>query len=332
MSNLKHLITKILLDIDRIKFSLPYKYRDELLCLVESEGSVIHQPDNLKNRYKKYKFHDAEICIDDIKYSTKINFYDRVFVTLYDTTLEAQRSLNGILSLISRYKSSWFDEVMLNQVEVSYDFYASSDDNLELIKKYLNHHLVMKYARDKSYSWYFDTLYIGRKGYIRKGSKGARSYEKFEGGECFYRFEMQYNRPFLKKAGISIQDLPLDPLLFQTFEQVYLYDDLSGRSLKNLARSFLRKNKIFENDPDYKNHFRKSFNLVRRRLLGNDPNNPNALPKQVEMLKKFQAEKKLTGESRKFDELSKDKELILCHAAIGYEEKGCSKRMLLCHQ
>lgn len=150
-------------------------------------------------------------------------------VIVHDPDIELQ---NLILQLTQMYPMS------LSQVEVAFDFTPDNPCDLYDLRRILTDGIVLKYSRAGCYLNYSGldfrgTEYIGKKGVVRKGSKGLRVYNKHVDGKHLLRMELQFNPPFIRKNGIT---LPVHADRFDLFDFVVYRQPLDEDKLLDVLR------------------------------------------------------------------------------------------------
>lgn len=327
------LFTKIITGFDRIDFSIPSIYLAKVLKVLKLKTTKFESYIIKSYWYKKYNVAGCRITVRGIMDNgEKLYYFDRFFLSLYDPDYNVQIFLKHELLYIVRATSKDKPGILLKQVEVSFDFYPANGHTAEEIKKVIDHHLTLRYARAGSDSTFKTTNYIGCNGNVRKGSKGSRSYVKDENGKHFYRFEMQYNRPYLIKNNITFDSLPLNPQSFHVFDDVQLLDDFSVTGIRNVSRSLLRKDGITPGtDTDFSVTHQQKMDELKSQVIGKAKGRKRKVSSQLAQLKSLSKDSGLSINCKQyFQPMENITQLIRCHADIGYLEENCSKRMIFC--
>jgi len=143
---------------------------------------------------------------------TKIQYY--FAATINDPTAEFMNKLRKMLSSLPHTK------IYVSQIEFAWDFYVRDEREANLLKRDIGKKIILKYSRMNCFCFYKGTIYIGKEGNVREGSKGVRVYTKLEENKHFVRVELQVNRDFIRdKLGVCINSLPIDES-YMTFEHL----------------------------------------------------------------------------------------------------------------
>jgi hypothetical protein len=213
--------------IDRLQFSLDNRYAGTVMSLFNSLFEYI-KPIKDDKRFI-HRFRHNHSLIEFVKWG-RDSFYSAVIV--HDPDIDIQNEISQIM-LVCR--------MTLSQVEVAFDFFPDDKYCLRDLRRSLTEGLVLKYSRAGCYVNYSGleyrgTEYIGNNGYVWKGAKGLRIYDKQQGGRHFLRVELQFNRPFIKRRHIS---LPVDADGFSLFDFVDYREPLDeDRLLRVLCKKW----------------------------------------------------------------------------------------------
>lgn len=332
MKNLQKLVKSITIEIDRISFSSPTILLDRLLQCIAEKGTFLSEYQRKKYWHKEYQIFGCLVIITGKKFDpSKSSIHDRIYLSVSDPSKELQELLKFDLDIIAKGKDKGRDGVLIQQLEVSYDFHADSLTDVQAIKQYIDKHFVLPFTRASSYNTVKTTNYIGRNGNIRKGSKGTRCYIKTENGRTFCRFEMQFNRSYLKSNGITYNSMPFNPLHFQVFDQVNILGDFSDTGVRNLSRSILRKQGVVASDPDFSSLRGVVADYIREKVMGGSRGARKKVSTQLAELQELKKEAELSVNLKQyFPEFYHVNQLVCCLADTSYEEDGCSKRLILC--
>jgi hypothetical protein len=210
--------------VDRIQVSIKSKdkayarMRDALNNRFEKAGVR-----SLKKRYvRKFKFGHVRFSLI---YHRDYPFW--FTLSIFNATDDIQVLLKEIMHLlnIAKYAS-------VSQVEFALDLYPEIPWDLYDIELFAKG-LVLTHSRSDSFKRIGRTMYQGRRGTVRRGSKGIRCYPKVAKG--FYRVELQANKGLLRKEGITFESLPIRPSHISVFDHVQLRHGLDAASLPKLA-------------------------------------------------------------------------------------------------
>lgn len=348
MENIQKQLSHISPGIDRINIAVPQHSADNFLNILKRSYEPIGG-EGVSAKYWNTYFliNGGNVTVTSPRYGiTKKHGYERTYITMLDPSQSVQQVVVDACRLAAPGRFTGATAPIIKAIEVSFDFFTNATDNLIKIKRYVEHHFVMKFLRYGASSTYlgrdenekviFDpeesTLYVGKNGDIRKPPKGSRGYIKTENGQTFYRWEVQLNRTFIKNNGITCNDLPLSPLQFRVFDYVDILDDFTDAGLKNVARTILRKQGITEKStPEFNSLYRILMEELRAEILGGSRGRTPRVTNQIDRAKDVKEDYGITFNHRRyFPELDADKRLITCHADIGYPEENCTKRIILC--
>ncbi|MBV5329977.1 MAG: hypothetical protein JZU65_20520 [Chlorobium sp.] len=314
-------------------------YYDIFLDILDLDAEFVKEYPDKGYWRKVFRMFDGNLImktkIQDVNSKT---FHDRFYVDITDPSYKMQEELKSWFSDLLNAEDSGIKGILINQIEVSYDFFAKDKPALEQIQNYVDSHFIVKYSRadakSKRSSKNEDstisrTDYMGWKGNVRKGSKGSTGYIKKENGKEFFRYEMRFNRPNLKKNKISYTMMPFKPQNFQVFNYIDILGDFSDNGIKNVARSILRKKGIKEPSPDFNKLHRETASEVRGEILGGSRGPRRTVFAQVveakHLLKYYNME---INSKDYFPPLSFLYQLIHCLVDIGIIEENCSKRLM----
>jgi len=191
-----------------------------------------------------YNTHDGNrIALLETMYKARNKKNARCYLQLLQPTTDTLKYITTLIQTHVPEKACKSYNVCLNQMEIAWDFKASTLAQLYCIKGFIEHRLHIIHARSVSVRKYKGTTYIAHKGNIRKGSKGFRSYIKRKAdGSYIYRLELQLNSRYLRDKKISfdsLANLTVDD--FKLEDHVVLRDDFSLRGFWNIARNVLNK-------------------------------------------------------------------------------------------
>lgn len=171
-----------------IKNSFKVEFKDQK-CQRKAQGTLIynHSYDNSKIRL--------------IKYRNKPYWFE---ISVSDPSKDVQLIIKKVLESIECLKS----DVSLHQIEFALDLYPLWRNSLDLLQESTRHHLVLNHSRIDSFRQIGETIYQGRKGNVRNGSKGLRCYCKEENNDHFLRIELQANRKMIRRLRIDRSEYP----------------------------------------------------------------------------------------------------------------------------
>jgi hypothetical protein len=203
MANIQDIITAVTASIDRIELSIPHRYftrvlnqlrRDcEFKDVVHSNGMIIYLFVRRGKQIRLKTFLHHVITINK-----------RAFIHLSQPDTDTQEYIQTILTdIIPSAAYSQFD-AFINQLEVAFDIGTDTLDQLYEVQNFINHHLILKYARSGAVGRYKDTGYRGKDGNIRKGRRGTRCYLKEINNKQVCRLELMLNRDHLKKTDFCV--------------------------------------------------------------------------------------------------------------------------------
>ena len=343
MNNLQQLLYYIIIGIDRLEFSVPLKYYKQLFdgmnlycTFVKEYPKKGYNRTIFKHLNKRIIIKIKEEIKEQITNQDKINFSqntfkERMYITVCDPDAVTQNFISFLFETISYGNTNDFYNILLKQIEISYDFYPTEGTDINKLEHYIKKHFFIKYTRASSYFTFKTTLYTGRDGIIHDGAKGTRRYKKSENGKTFMRFEIQYNRDFINEKKIEYTSLPLNPLSFHSLNYVDILGDFTMKGIKNVARSILKKQGIISSQPEFKTLHREMMKKVHLEVLGGSRGTTKYISSQINALKNLKKEYQFTINRKDvFPVLSYTKQLISCLADVGYSEKNISKRMVLC--
>ena len=216
--------------IHRLQYSLGNRYASTVLGQFKSLFEYI-KPTKVDKKFIR-KFRHGHSRIKFARWGRR-GFNDYA-VIVYDPDVEIQNLISQIMQVCP---------MSLSQVEVAFDFYPENEYDLRELRRVLTDGLIFKHSRARCYFNFSKlefrgTEYIGKKGVVRKGSKGLRIYNKQQDGRHFLRMELQFNRPFIKSNGIS---LPVNADRFNLFDFVDYRKALDeDRLLKVLCKKWAR--------------------------------------------------------------------------------------------
>lgn len=351
MNNLTKTIIEIITGIDRIALSIPLGYLDSLIEYMNNKCFYMEKCYVKKIETLKYMFKNRKINISYIKFDVKRDTrFERFYINVSDADYDTQIFLKDMLLTVIKGNKEGRYGVTINQIEISYDFYTYREEDLVILKKFIDHHFVVKYSRSGSNFIYTDdtvdsifntTNYVAKDGRIHDttATKITRDYIKrqsrivSEGDRTFFRYEMQFNRPHLLKKEISLKSIPINPLSFCVFDYLNILDNFSNQGIRNLTRAILDEQGFSKSSPDYDILYRKMANKVKRRILGVNEKVLNTVNKQIEGFKKIKEQYNLSVNVKyetNFQPLENERQLFSSLSCTGCEEDSCTKRMMLC--
>jgi hypothetical protein len=208
--------------LDRLQFSLKDN-RDAGTVMSQLRFLFEYVMPIREGRKFIHRFKHNHSLIDFVKWGR--NGFNNYALIVEDPDAEVQDHISQIMGVCP---------MRLSQVEVAFDFCPDDEYDLYDLRSVLNDGLVVRYSRAGCYSEFKETVYIGKGGDVRKGTKGLRVYRKED--RYFLRMEMQFNRTFIKGNGIS---LPVDASRFDLFDYVDYRGPLDeDRLLKLLCRKW----------------------------------------------------------------------------------------------
>lgn len=345
MNTVQKLTSKIIIGIDRIDIGFPERYTAKFKSKITKDYSYKDKKSKPTARYahRDYFIDGGRVQLSTLKPNTPKHCFVRSYINLLDPTDFTQSYIKELLSYSTPGIGFGQKSPKVYQLEVSYDFYADTESDLVRIRNFVENHFILKHRRSDSSSYYRKkdknkrkskkqrdiTFYQGRKGNIRKGSKGTRSYLKDENGDTFYRFEVQLNEPYLKKIGFTYMDLPVSPFYFQALDLVDILGDFSLDGILKVSKAILKKQKYKVSSPNFRARQRKMAETVSDRILGPGSRGPKrSIYGQIFNLNELKAEEKLTTNFKPcFPQLDEVRQLVACHTAVSYPEENTSKRM-----
>lgn len=168
----------------------------------------------------------------------------RAFITLLQPTTECQIVVRDSISkhvppmMYKQFNPS------LNQVEIALDFVVADDTLVDVVQEKIQHHISLRYSRVGSRKYYEDTLYVGKKGVVRDGSKGVRVYDpsdKRKLQENMVRVELQLNRAFLTGSDLSVSSMPISPETVDVFQHIQFIEDIDDRTVDKVVKKVLQE-------------------------------------------------------------------------------------------
>jgi len=195
--------------IDRLQFTLDNRYAGAFMGQLKSLFEYIgHTWDGRKFIRK---FSNKQSLIEFVRWGRR-GFNDYALI-VHDPDIELQEILSRVMGTCP---------MRLSQMEVAFDFIPDYPCDLYDLRRIMTDGIVLKYSRPGCYVNYSGlefrgTEYIGKGGVVRRGSKGLRVYNKQKDGRLFLRMELQFNRPLIKKYGIT---LPVHADSFNLFDYV----------------------------------------------------------------------------------------------------------------
>lgn len=353
---------KVLLSLDRIDFSLPEHLLYHLENYLEKQGIYLEgdtsedDSDRFKGEYWKsyyrrtFRYHKRNITLRIPKADFKM-YQRRFFMTVPDPDEGIQHALRNLFYTLSDKGSEGSSDILIKEVEVAVDCFADNDEALNEIKKFIRHHLVVKYARDFKVRIRRGLRHFGLRGSAHNGSKGVRDYPKRSKGgrdypKCsdegeenpksrknkFFRFEVQFNRPHHYHSRLSIDNLPLNPFDFQLFDKIWFKDNFSREGITNVSRTVLRKKGITKDSHgNYRNILIQKERDLKARIIGGSRGKKRIVAYQIEHLKKYlKKERSGINPHTYFKELNDFTEILSFLSSVHYPEPFCSKRVCYC--
>jgi len=155
------------------------------------------------------------------------------FVAIHDPTTLAQEKVAEIIIMVLDSLGLPHDHSSsVSQVEFALDFVPGSPAMLRELTDYLQSSLTMRHGRASSVKMVGTTLYIGKEGNVRQGTKGIRCYPK-EWNRV--RVEVQANKQFLKSRGVTITSLPLAADFIKVVDYARLYRRMPSREVAQIV-------------------------------------------------------------------------------------------------
>ena len=277
---------------DLIKGSLDYRF-PFVNCKKGKKGHIV------------YRYKDGSSNIFLVKYPYNPDRYRNWnLIALTDPNASLQTKIKDILETHIEKQS----HMSLSQVENPLDFFNSDNKDIKMTFNILNHHSVLRNSQENSFNQYVDTFYQGKNGNARKGSKGSRSYTKTENDETFSRIELQANRLLLKKLGLNVSSLPIEPEDINPFQYIEPRQGLNASSLDKLSTTLAkRKHKSTRDNPNFSNISLSSFKdiysiLILAEMGCHSPSDLSSVPvaKQINIFKKFRREAGITNQVDQF--------------------------------
>ena len=336
-------LSKIYIGTDRMDISIPDKFYLDFIHRLHEDGSNFKI--YTKNRYYFVRSNIQGSRISILYPKGKLSNSwkcERAYIRIYNPSIAVQQYIKKTLINIANLYFLPLTSIKIKQYEVKYDFYSNASEvldkniDIEKMKKFLKKHLVLRYARSNSYSIIGSTYYIGRSGDVRKGKFGIRIYikkNKYNPESTFLRLEFQYNDLYFYTKKITINNLPLSPLSFESYKHSEIYDYLSQDGLKNIAKAIFKKNGNSISDKrHYKIMLSDKITELNFMIIQKANRQYRRVHDQFTTINDLKKKYKFTMNHKQyFRPMNEVKQLILCHADISYDEDLCSKRMLLCH-
>ncbi len=97
--------------------------------------------------------------------------FQRFDVILSDPTLKDQDFMQFLFDTLKQEDPHEFYNIILSEFEIAYDFYPTTDTDVDEIKDFFDKHLYVKYSRSASYFTFKGTKYTGRNGNIGKAKR-----------------------------------------------------------------------------------------------------------------------------------------------------------------
>lgn len=331
MNHIYKIISNIDVCIDRINLSLPinsgYRFENQLIDFKYNNSGLV-EADYLKNIYSIYG--------STLHTSRKISTSDepirpRLFCNLVKPNDTSQQFISEIFDDIFMGKTKGDYGAILNQVEVAFDIYPYNTYDLQYLKRFVNDHLMLKYAKIDTFVQIDNTIYAGNKGNVRKAYVGLRMYPKPVNDPHYYRIEFQFNRKYLRNNNVTYMDMPLNPSIFKTLDRIHLLDDFADKGIKNIYR-MISKNIYFSSSKQKRSKLAlMSREKIRTRVLGGSRGESRCVRDQINQIKRLRKKFKLSSTYRNFfPKMDKEFQLIKCLSAIGIQEEFVSKRICFC--
>ena len=240
------------ISVDRVNFSVNFKYlnllREELKAQfkfvdvnVPSDGKTIWKYLSRRSYIQLIRYDNScwcSVCVHDV------------------SSLAWRKLLKALFRVVSKDDRS--RSLSLNQCELAVDYYPSEGESIVDLGKKLISMLSITHSRIGMLNDYIDTVYFGKDGNVRAGSKGIRCYPKPETGA--YRIELQLNRKVLRSFKLSPYRYPLDE--FSPFSYINFRRPINTDGLIRLHNTVLRKKGL--------SHRSEFANAVRLALTRND--------------------------------------------------------------
>lgn len=153
-------------------------------------------------------------------------------VRIQDPTKLCQEKVAEIIIMVLDSLGLPHDHSSVSQVEFALDFVPGSLKMLRELTDYLQSSLIMQHGRASSVKMVGTTLYIGKEGSVRQGTKGIRCYPK-EGNRV--RVEVQANKAFLRGKGVTINSLPLAADFVNVEDYARFYHRLSPQEMAKIV-------------------------------------------------------------------------------------------------
>jgi len=152
-------------------------------------------------------------------------------VRIQDPTKRAQEKVAEIIIMALDSLGLSHDHASVKQVEFALDFVPTYPAMLRKLTHYLQSTVTMRHGRASSVEFKGTTMYIGKDGNVRQGTKGVRCYPK-EGNRV--RVEVQVNKAFLRGKGVTINSLPLAADFVRVMDYALFYHRLSAREIEQI--------------------------------------------------------------------------------------------------
>ncbi len=217
--------------IDRIQLSVSSKcYFYCLDTLKQSQHKLIR---TFKTRNKSiYRFQVGKSTLEIVKYTGEHTAWCQI--AIQDPTTATQREVTEIITKALAHVGLSSQHASVTQVEFAMDYKPVhlNQRNLSTLSKWFYQSTTLNHSRLGSVGTDKATSYRGKNGYVRKGAKGIRSYNK----ETFTRFELQANKDFLRDR-IDFTSLPINTKSLNIFDHVKFRQPLTQRRVDKINKS-----------------------------------------------------------------------------------------------
>lgn len=221
--------------IDRLGISVPYSKYQSIVQNFGIKKSTVNTGHSIIELFdvKGSRVQCERMLNNEDQYN------NRAFLTLLQPTLECQIAVkSAVLKNTQQTMYKQFNP-SFSQIELALDFVVNSAAELDDVQEYINHHVSLKYSRSGSRRQYENTLYIGKKGVVREGSKGVRVYDpskKRDVVEDAIRVELQLNRAYLTANNITVQDMPILPDKIDVFNYIQFIDNIDAKIVDKVVK------------------------------------------------------------------------------------------------
>jgi hypothetical protein len=326
------LISKVKVSVDRIDTSIPRQYKNKLYQVLNSYNNKRYTKRFNKYIYHGFKIDNCRVILSyPIKPKLKYSNKNRCYIRLLQPTTDCQNTIKNSFEFVVGRK---YDRngVILKQIEIAYDIYAKDDDYYSCIESFLDHHCIFKYGKRRSYNQFKQTKYMGNNGNANKGTIGVRRYRKTISGRDVYRFEIQFNRRYLKDNNITFNLFPIDPQSFYSLNHIEILDNYSELGITKLSEKILKEEGLNKNNTkSYFNKLKEHKAAVKKQIVSGSSGPKKRIFNQIDALNTLLKEKGLSTHYKNyFEPVPHFKHILYCLSDIDIIENNVSKRICFC--